>query len=64
MLPQQRSTASKLPCATKAVYRTSSEALVTATRKVGRHNASMLRAYRCQWCAKWHLTSQPKRSGA
>jgi hypothetical protein len=49
------------PCSHKVRHRDEASALVAAARSAGRHNASTLRAYRCEHCRGWHLTSAPAR---
>lgn len=45
-------------CGRKFAYRTKAEALVVADKCIRRGEQSHLRAYRCTFCGKWHLTSK------
>jgi hypothetical protein len=42
----------------KNSYERESDALAAAVRSAGQRNTSFLRVYKCNYCFKWHLTSQ------
>lgn len=44
-------------CGCKIRYKTETEALARAAYCIRRADITMLRAYRCPYCAGWHLTS-------
>jgi len=47
----------KCPVSGKRKYETEGEALATAAHQKSMGEARQeLRAYRCNWCAAWHLT--------
>lgn len=45
-----------LPCADKLVFDTPKQAQATATVALYQHGTK-LKAYKCQYCALWHLSS-------
>jgi hypothetical protein len=54
----------KCPVSGKRKYQTEGEALVTAAHQRSTGEASQeLRAYRCNWCAAWHLTKSTGKAG-
>lgn len=49
-------TDSKLPCADKVVFDTQKEAAAAGLAADWQHGAA-LKAYKCPYCALWHLSS-------
>lgn len=47
-------------CSSKRRYRDEISAMLALSRR----NASVFRAYRCPYCAGWHLTSETRAGGA
>lgn len=43
----------------KLSYESKEEALIAASRAGRQGETVALRAYRCRYCGKWHLTSKP-----
>jgi len=54
----------KCPVSGKRKYATEGEALSTADHQMSKGGAAEeLRAYRCNWCAAWHLTKKQAKGG-
>ena len=54
----------KCPVSGKRKYASEREALATAAHQRSTGDAKAeLRAYRCDWCAAWHLTKRAGKAG-
>ena len=54
----------KCPVSGKRKYETEGDALATAAHQMSDGEATKeLRAYRCNWCATWHLTKNAGKAG-